>query len=273
MNTEKSIKKKLRIVLISFMILLLPLGYFIRVSFVMDKTNRVYQNAIEIGGQKNILAALNQIDKARSFIFWDIYMLHQKAQLLYKLKKYRRALETIKHKDNFIYQGLLYEHLEETDSAKICYKKAIVGLKKALRKQKDNIYLYSENERRIALMYAFLNDSVNSKKYLKQISSELDFFRKDMILRYDYYIDSYKSGGYKDFIEGETIYFNADSIPIGTDKDSLFRANRFYYNSYSGNQYEIKALFEDKALLIGMQKINNETQQAAIEHKGFSESW
>ncbi len=267
MNLEKSIKKKLRIVLISFMILLLPLGYFIRVTFIMDKTNEVYQDAIEIGGRQNILAALNQIDKARSFIFWDIYMLHQKAQLLYKLKDYRQALETIKHKDNFIYQGLLYEHLGKSDSALICYKKAIPVLQKALRKQKDNIYLYSENERRIALMFAFLGDSVNSKKYLKPISSELDYFRRDMILRYDYYIDAYKNGGYKDFIEGETNYYNADSIPNRIDKDSLFRANRFYYNSYSGNQYEIKALFEDKALLIGMRKINNETQQWLINQK------
>ncbi|WP_430817903.1 hypothetical protein [Carboxylicivirga sp. RSCT41] len=233
----------------------------------MDKTNKVYQNAIEIGGQQNILAAINQIDKARSFIFWDIYMLHQKAQLLYKLKKYRQAIETIKHKDNFIYQGLLYEHLGKSDSAKVCYKKAIPGLKKALKKQKDNIYLYSENQRRVALMYAFLEDSVNSKKYLKPISSKLDYFSRDMILRYDYYIDAYKGGGYKDFIEGETVYYNADSIPNDLDRDSLFRANRFFYNGCFGNQYEIKKIFEDKALSIGMQKSNNETQQWLINHK------
>ncbi len=114
-------------------------------------------------------------------------------------------------------------------------------------------------ERQLALVYTFLGEKDNAKKYLKEVPGNFDKNQKRIIQQYDFYIENYKSGGYKDFLEGETVLLGIDSLQPNIDIDSLFEANRIYYSGYttSGDdyEYEIKKIFEKKALSLGMNKI------------------
>jgi tetratricopeptide (TPR) repeat protein len=255
---DKTVKKKLKIVLWAFIIISIPVGFFIYSALLIDKAYKAFEEAIFSDKNKDIELALKRIDNAESFAFFDNNLVNKKVQLLYRKKEYRKALNAVKRKDAYIYKGLLYEHLNRSDSAAILYEKVIPELKKKWKKNRGNAYLAYEIERQIALFYTFLNQSESAKEYLNEIPKEYDPELRELLLHYDYYIENYISGGYKDYIEGETLLFGIDSIS-DMNMDSLFAANRFYFDShsYSGNKhkYEIKKIFEQKAIGIGMNRI------------------
>jgi len=256
---EKSIRKKLKIVIIAFFILSIPLAFVVMSSIRIDVANKAFEEAIIFDSDENINSAIQKIDDALRVVFWKSNLPNQKIQLLYRKKEYRKALDCIKKIDANIFTGLLYEHLGKSDSARLYYKKQIPILKENLRDFKKDEYLTLEIERNVALIYTFLGEAEKAKKYLREIPSNFDFDRKNMIQRYDFFIESYKSGGYKEFLEGETVFFCIDSIQENVDIDSLFEKNRFYYDGCSGSNgkytYEIKKIFEEKAISTGMSRI------------------
>jgi len=256
---DKSVKKKLKIVLWAFLIISIPTGFFIYSAVLLDSAYEAYEKTVFSDDNEKIDFALKEIIKAEPFAFYDKNLTNIKVQLLYGKKEYRKALNAVERKDAYIYKALLYEHLNRKDSALIFYKKAIPKLKKQWKKNKGNLHLAYEIERQIALFYTFLNQSETAKEYLPLVPEDYNSELKEMILHYDYYIENYVSGGYKDYLEGETLFFGTDSIS-NMNMDSLFTVNRFYYDSYSGNgkkhKYEIKKIFEQKANKIGMNRID-----------------
>ncbi len=256
---EKSIQKKLKIVLILFLILSIPLAFIVISSFKMDEANKAYEEAIIYNDEKKIDIAIQKIDNAMKFVFWKSNLLNQKVQLLYAKKEYRKALVCTDKIEVYLFKGLIYEHLNNSDSAKIFYKKEIPLLKEQLKDYENNEDLSLQVERQIALVYTFLGEKEKAEKYIREIPNNYDINNKRIIQHYDFYIENYKSGGYKDFLEGETVSYGVDSIPKNLDLDSLFESNRFYYNGYSSTGdrhiYEIRKIFEKKAISIGMNRI------------------
>ncbi|HEY6913314.1 MAG TPA: hypothetical protein VI413_01470 [Paludibacter sp.] len=255
---EKSIKKKIEIVFVAFIIIALPMGYIMIASIKQEKANKAYEQAMVYDDNK-IDFAIQEIDNALKFVFWKSNLTNQKVQLLYKKKEYRKILNCIKNTKAYLYKGLIYEQLQESDSANVFYIKEIPELKKQLGEYSDKEYLSLQIERQLALIYTFLKETDSARIFLKEIPNDYNLIQKRMIQQYDFYIENYQSGGYKDFLEGETVHFGMDSLPSNLDIDSLFEKNRFYYNGYTTNdnvyEYEIKKIFEKKALSLGMNKI------------------
>ncbi|MBS2213996.1 hypothetical protein KEM09_21485 [Carboxylicivirga mesophila] len=255
---EKSVIKKLRIVLWAFIIISIPAGYYIYSASLLDKAYKAWEVASISDKDEDIEFALNKIEEAEPFAIFDKNLVNIKVQLLYRKKEYRKVLEAIEEKNLLIYKGLLYEHLDRSDSAAICYEKAIPMLKNQQKKIKKDVHFANEIGRQIALCYTFLSQTDSANKYLTKIPEDYDPELKEWLLQYDYYIENYVSGGYKDYLEGETLLFGTDSIS-NMNIDSLFTANRFYFDNHSsrGNkhEYEIKKIFEQKAISIGMNRI------------------
>ena len=260
---DKSIKKKLKIVLVAFIIIAIPIGYFMITSIKLDKANEAYEEAM-IYDDNKIDLAIQEIDNALRFVFGESNLTNQKAQLLYKKKEYRKILDCIENTKAYLYKGLIYEHLNNSDSAKIYYKKEIPKLKQQLKDYENDENLLFQVERQIALIYTFIGEQEKAIKYLKKIPNNFDFNQKRIIQQYDFYIENYKSGGYKDFLEGETVFYGVDSLSKSVDIDSLFEWNRFYYNGYTGSDdrciYEIKKIFEQQAISSGLNKIDEKTK-------------
>lgn len=256
---EKSNNRKLKIVFVAFIIIAFPLGYIMIALARQDKANNLYEKAM-IYDDNKIDLAIQEIDNALKFVFWKSNLTNQKVQLLYRKKEYRKILKCIENTKTYLYKGLIYEHLQNHDSANVFYSKEIPELKKQLSKHKGNEYLALQIERQLALLYTFLGKTDSARVLIKEIPKDYDLNRKRMIQQYDFYIENYQSGGYKDFLEGEIVHFGIDSLPTNLDIDSLFESNRFYYNGYTENgnvyQYEIKKIFERKALSLGMNKID-----------------
>lgn len=256
---DKSLKKKLKIILWALVIISIPAGFFIYSAFLLDKAYEAYEVTSYSDKIEDIELALKRIDDAEPFAFYDKNLANIKFKLLYSNKEYRKALNALRNKEAIIQKALLYEQLGRSDSALIYYEKAIPKLKRQLKKNKKDVYRTYEIERQIALYYTFLNQTESASDYLSELPADFNPEYKEMILHYDYYIENYVSGGYKDYWEGETIMFGIDSI-LNMNIDSLITANRFYYNSYSssGNkyEYEIKKIFEGKAIEIGMNRLD-----------------
>ncbi len=119
---EKSIKEKLRKVLIAFIIIAIPMGYVMIALVKLDKANKAYEEAM-IYDDKKIDFAIQEIDNALKFVFWKSNLTNQKVQLLYRKKEYREILKCISNKKAYLFKGLIYEHLNEPDSAMLFYKK------------------------------------------------------------------------------------------------------------------------------------------------------
>jgi len=262
---DKSTRKKIRIVLIAFFIISIPAGYYIYTAILLDKAYKAYERAIIMDEDDEIELALTIINKIEPFAFYDQNLTNIKVQLLYRQKEYRKALNAVGKIDAYIYKALLYEHLNRSDSAFLLYEKVIPKLKRQQKKNKKNIHLAYEIERQIALFYTFLNQNESANEFLSKIPEDYNPELREMLHHYDYYIENYVSGGYKDYLEGETVLFGIDSIPK-VNVDSLFEANRFYYDSYSSSskkyEYEIKKIFEQKAINVGMNRIKTKPNNA-----------
>lgn len=256
---DNTTKRKLKIVVYAFIFISVPFAFFTYTSILRDQAHLAYEKAILSDDTDKVDIALEKIIKAEKLSLFDGKLVNIKAQLLYQKKEYRKALKAIEKKEVYIYQALLYEHLGKIDSAKLCYERAIPELERQLKKQKD-VNLAYQLERQIALFYTFLGQIDKAKNLLPQIPENYNPDLKELLLNHDFYIENYISGGYKDFLEGETIRFTADSIPENIDIDSLMLSNRFYANSSSSSgdkrEFEIKKIFEQKAIEIGLKKIN-----------------
>ena len=113
------------------------------------------------------------MDKAIRIYPWNYLFWMNKAQIQLELKDYRGALISsrkgthLKHQyaEGLESQGMCYEYLEQPDSARICYLKAIDKYMKRLGKDPKNQF----TRLNIALLYRFVGDSINSQNYLRSI--------------------------------------------------------------------------------------------------------
>jgi len=235
--------------------------YFMYAASKFDEAKEAYNNLVVHNDNSKIDNVLLKINDASKFIFWKKHLKELKIQLLIRKKEYRKALKYIKQTDAYLYTGLIYEILNKSDSAKIYYEKEIQRQIDNIDDYSDNLSLQLQAERNIGLLYTFVGNNNKAKEYLREIPSEIDSNERKILLQYDFYIENYQSGGYKDFIEGDIISFGIDSISKNIDLDSLIEANRFYYNGYIGSDnkyiYKVKRIFEEKAISCGMNKIEN----------------
>lgn len=264
LNIVKLIKKKIRFVLIGFIIALIPIGYWIYSSLMFEKAIKAFNEGNFSENNKQIENCIKEIDKALRIMPWNKNLNSWKSSLNLKVGNYRKALDNALKVDAFLYAGMIYEYMEKPDSARIFYKKAIKPQIKQMKKLDDNETKILV-ERQIALIYNFIGDSDKVDEYLRDIPAETNYQMRKMILHYDYYIENYQSGGYKDFLYGKKICMKNDSL---TDKfaiDSLLDAKRLYYDNYSSRQikghneqavYEFKEIFKDKATSIGFKEID-----------------
>ena len=261
---DRLIKKKIRFVLIGFLIALIPIGYWIYSSMMFEKANKAFNDGNFSENNKEIENCIKEIDKALRIMPWSKNLNSWKSSLNLKIGNYREALDYAFRVDAYLYAGMIYEYMEQPDSAKIFYEKSIKPQKKQLKKLDDNEAKILA-ERQIALIYNFIGDSDKVGEYLREIPAETNYQMRKMILQYDYYIENYQSGGYKDFLYGTKICMKNDSLTDKYTIDSLIDVKRFYYDNYSSRQikdkpekavYEFKEIFKDKANAIGFKEID-----------------
>jgi tetratricopeptide (TPR) repeat protein len=267
---DKKSKRKIKIVLIVFGILIIPIGYLIAILYSINmhddaikRAQMEYPNDLEI--TKNSIETIN---KAIKIYPWNYLFWINKAQLQTKLEDYRAALNSAQratdlnndYAEGLEYKGLIYEFLNQPDSAEIYYQKAIDKYKERFKRENDNLLL----NREIALLYTFIGKTTKANDFLTPIPDTLNYYRKNMIHRYDYYIENYKSGGLKNFLHGETVKMRHDSITDKNALDSLIEANRIYTNETNTKKIEsgkaetiyiFKEIFKDKAKTIGFREI------------------
>ena len=257
-------KKKIRFILIAFCILIIPIGYLAAISYAI----KIHNNALELAQIKypsdlNVTQkSIKEIDKAIKIYPWNYLFYMNKAQLQMKLKNYGEALISARngteknnqYAEGLEFQGLIYEYLGQLDSAKNLYSKAIDKYKIRLSENPDN----QLTNRKIALLYTIIGDTNNSKAYLTDIYETSEYYDKEMIERYDFYIENYKSGGLRDFLSNESIDMVNDSITDDYELDSLIHSLRIYSNGHTTivgtNQekeliYKFRDVFKEKAEL------------------------
>jgi tetratricopeptide (TPR) repeat protein len=260
---DKLIKKKLKFILVGFLIAIIPIGYLMYSSLLFENANKAFNEGNFSDDKVQIEDCIKEIDKALRVTPWSKYLNSWKSTLNLKIGNYREALDYALENDAYLYAGMIYEYLENPDSAKIYYKKSIRSYIKQLKKLDDTEALLVE--RQIALIYNFIGDSDKVNDYLKDIPIETNYQMRKLIHRYDYYIENYQSGGYKNFLNGNKICMKNDSISDKYTVDSLIDANRIYYDKYSSRKikgqderavYEFKEIFKDKASSIGFIEID-----------------
>ena len=259
---DKQSFKKLKTVLIAFVILIIPLSYVLFVVVKTDEVYTIYQNEYRFGTKKDNKEMLEKIDFALSLNPWNKSLLGMKVNLLMNNKQYHLALDYTKDIEAYETTALLYEYLNDEDSAKIYYKKEILRLENMLDNYKDEPTIFRSMERQLALLYTFIGDDANVIKYMKEMPVDIDYYDKINLQRIDFYIENYAGGGYKDYLEGERLVFGTDHISNSIDIDSLITANRFFYDGETcvGEKctYKIRKIFEQKALKCGLNKIPSE---------------
>lgn len=260
---DKEIRKKLKIVLIAFAIVIIPLGYIVAISFaIMIHDDALEKAMILFPDDKSVIRkSIDDMDKAIMIYPWNHSFHMDKAQLQMKLNDYRGALISAKngidlknYAEGLEYIGMIYEFLNQPDSASIYYSKAIDILKERLIKTNNNA-----TNMELGLLYSFVGDSIKARQHLKVASNDGEPYWKQVYDRYDYYIENYRSGGLKDYLYGETIEMTIDSTLDKNQVDSLINDSRFYYDSQSEwikvnkiqTVYRIKKIFKNKAESIG----------------------
>lgn len=268
---KKPANKRLKRVLIAFVIIMIPLSYIIALAYSIDLNDKAVENAIILhpNDKIEINKSIDHINIAIKIYPWNYSFRMNKAQMLMKLNNYRGALNSAKkgtdlnkqYPYGLEYIGMIYEYLDLPDSAKIYYSKAIDRYKQKLEHKNNNIRLTQE----IALLYTFLNDSINANKFITHLSKDTDDNTKELLKIFNFYIENYQSGGLKDFYEGETIRMIHNSINNDSIIDNLLLKNRIYPNTANGTivfenydnkkVYRFRKIFEDKAKSIGFIEI------------------
>jgi tetratricopeptide (TPR) repeat protein len=149
---EKSLKKKLRFIIVGFFVLTIPFVYFMKIGIAIeihDKAKRYLEK-----DENNVIRineTIKEIDKAiwlyrRNYLFYT-----DKAMLLCKLHKYNEAICVIDQiydfKPNYVegyeLQGFIFDKINLTNAANTCYQRAI-----NIRKQRLNKNSLSEEKQK-----------------------------------------------------------------------------------------------------------------------------
>lgn len=194
---EVETRKKVRIILFTFIILLIPLIFFTKWMIGVQINNRVedriYRAPFGLDDATIIKSGIKDLDRAKFYAKRNYLIYYNQARLYCLIKDYPSAIGVIeqyesinKHQQKLNYlKGLIYDILDKRDSAVYCYSLAFG------RYHKPN----SLNDSLSLVMPMFLIYGKDSAcKYLpKQAGSELDRLK---VVNAQRVIDSVS---YKDF--------------------------------------------------------------------------
>ena len=147
---EQSIKKKLKIVLIAFLILLLPLSYAIAYSYAIILNDEAMESTIMYNTDDKVVVeeALIDLNIACKIIPWNSTFFMNKQMLHFKLADYEAALETSTkllklfddHPYYIIQQGLIYELLGDMENANKSYEESVRKYENLLKTEEQEDY-------------------------------------------------------------------------------------------------------------------------------------
>jgi tetratricopeptide (TPR) repeat protein len=146
---EIKIKKKIRVILIAFLILMIPGFFLLKWFYAVDIHDRVMENII-IKGQDDSLQIYNgikQLDRAKSLTRSNYLIYFDQARLYCMIKDYKSALHSINEyilvkpkSKRLIYQkALILDISGHTDSAITLYKIVYRDIKKFKNKEDSAI--------------------------------------------------------------------------------------------------------------------------------------
>lgn len=204
----KSSKRKLWFIIIGFIVLMIPIGYFVRIGVAIDMHDKAMRNAIEINpSDTNVIKeSIAQIDKA-IWLYRHNYLFYaSKAELLCQLKDYHAAITELDkiyrfqpdYAEGYDYQGFIYDKLGLTDSANNCYKKAIDA-------QETRISKYSSDKEKVKLAkisIAFDRWLLNGQEFGKNELIELRKSYPDdiAVTMFDSTLRTFDRAAYVDYI-------------------------------------------------------------------------
>jgi tetratricopeptide (TPR) repeat protein len=258
---DKITRKRIKIVLISFCIVIILLGYIFYASMVYQNANQSYNIGYGSEDKAQIMNSINQLNSALKVIPWSKNLRSWKYMLYFKNGDYDKALKFAKARKDNKFISIIYESIGKPDSAKLYYRKQIDFEIKELKKQKDN-YSKLTIQRQIALLYTFLGEKEVAKKYMTDLSVA-DQANREYLQHFDFYIENYKSGGLNDYYFGKTICMRNDSINNRFTLDSLMTVDRFVYESYSSTKfdkdkevaiYKFREIYKTKAQKLGFKE-------------------
>jgi tetratricopeptide (TPR) repeat protein len=257
---DNTTRKKLKNVLIAFVILIIPIGYLFAVAYAFKVHMETMDDLIFTENKEEIKNGLEELDRVLKIVPWSTAIKNSKHELYIKLGEYRIVLHRALKTGSFGQAALMYEFLDKPDSAKFYYSKIITEGKfeHAIIHEEEILNQYAL-KRYTALLYTFLGDSTKAQVYLDELPNTLTDFQKLYLLGYDFYIDTYKSGGIMDFIHGERVTMVNDTLSSTYNVDSLLIANRITYGSKfsSGDktECEFRLCYKEKAEKIGFNEI------------------
>ncbi|HUX55205.1 MAG TPA: hypothetical protein VMV56_12375 [Williamwhitmania sp.] len=129
-------RKKARVILVIFIILLIPLIFFTKWMIGVQINNRVedriYRSPIGFTDATVIKSGINDLERAKFYAKRNYLIYYNQARLYCLLKDYPRAIGVIeqyesinKHQQKLDYlKGLIYDILDKRDSAIHCYSLA-----------------------------------------------------------------------------------------------------------------------------------------------------
>lgn len=181
---DTTTKKKLKIVLIAFLIILIPLGYVIKLMcgiHLNDRALDIYWGPhIGISDKEAAKLANSEFDKAKRFYKRNKVIYINQARLYGNLKQFDKAIKTVEEyieiKPNFTYGylmlGVFNELQNETVKAQECYLKYIsIKTENFSVKQLDSQELKNMKVEKL-MDYYLLNDTVSFKTILSELEKE-----------------------------------------------------------------------------------------------------
>lgn len=258
---DKETSVNLKRVVIAFAIIMLPLTYLILVSIGFDKQEKAYIDACMHRGDTVLVnSSLKIMEKAMKIYPWHYMHWMNKSQVQTFLSDYRGALESAKrgaelrnnYAEGFEGVGYIYEYLEQPDSARLFYSKAINLYQERL--ENDSMDSFANTS--IAILYCFINDFIKARLHIDQAMEYADDDMKVSIRWYSNYINHCQNGRYIDLFEFKTVKLHFNKSIDSLNIDSLCQVNGINYegSSSSGDEnttYFFREIYKDKASEIG----------------------
>ena len=225
--------KKIKIVFISFFILMIPGGYFAYVSYaevLHGKANDlVFQG---MNSDEKIDEACKLLDRAirlrpseEKYHLAKVRFLQLKEDFQGAIEACREYSKYAEYKDDvWVTMGVVYEMMHKMDSALQCYRRALPYLHESLKNQdrKTNGYFAS------ALVSCALGDYLTARDYAQRYS-EMEGVSIKASHSLSSYIKNYKGKGLNGFYNPEKIdlvfLFESPSL----DTDSLLHSLGYYF--------------------------------------------
>ena len=181
---DTTTKKKLKIVLIVFIILLIPLGYVMKIMYGMylnDKALGIYWGShVGMTDKEAANQANSEFDNAKRFYKKNKAIYINQARLYGSLKQYDKAIKTIEEyieiKPDFAYGhlmlGVFSELQNETEKAHDCYLKFISLQAENYAEKKLNSQELKNMKVQKLIDYYLLNDTISFKLTLTELEKE-----------------------------------------------------------------------------------------------------